>query len=110
MLCIGSYLLAALAPLPLLSLVGCGLCGFSVGVFWPGVYSLAAEQIPDGGVPMFAVLAIAGDLGCLSGPAAAGWIADRNGGDIRLSFLLAAAVPLLLLLCAARLKMLQKQK
>lgn len=109
-LCIGSYLLAALAPLPLLSLVGCGLCGFSVGVFWPGVYSLAAEQIPDGGVPMFAILAIAGDLGCLSGPAAAGWIADRNGDDIRLSFLLAAAVPLILLLCAARLKVLRKKE
>ena len=108
-LCIGSYLLAALAPLPILSLIGCGLCGFSVGVFWPGVYSLAAEQIPDGGVPMFAVLAIAGDLGCLSGPAAAGWIADQNGGDIRLSFLLAAAVPLILLLCAARLKILRKR-
>ena len=110
LLCIGSYLLAALSPLPILSLVGCGLCGFSVGVFWPGVYSLAAEQIPDGGVPMFAVLAIAGDLGCLTGPAAAGWIADKNGGNIRLAFLLAASVSLLLLLCAGRLYLLKKKK
>ena len=110
LLCIGTYLLAALAPWPILSLIGCALCGFSVGVFWPGVYSLAAEQVPDGGVPMFAVLAIAGDLGCLTGPSVAGWIADRNGGDIRLSFLLSAAVPLLLLLCAARLHLLNKKR
>ena len=109
LLCIASYLLAALSPLPLLALLGCGLCGFSVGVFWPGVYSLAAEKIPDGGVPMFAVLAIAGDLGCLTAPAAAGWIADRNGGDLTLSFLLAAAIPVFLLLCAARLHLLSRK-
>ncbi|MBQ9098296.1 MAG: MFS transporter [Clostridia bacterium] len=109
-MCIASYLLAALAPVPLLSLMGCALCGFSVGVFWPGVYSLAAERVPDGGVPMFAVLAIAGDLGCLFAPSLAGWVADRNGGDIRLSFLLAAAVPLLLLLGAVRLHVLGKKE
>ena len=108
-LCITSYLIAALAPGAMLSLLGCGLCGFAVGVFWPGVYSLAAEKIPDGGVPMFAVLAMAGDMGCLTAPAAAGWIADGQGGDLRLAFLLAAIVPALIILCAVRLHMLSKR-
>lgn len=109
-LCIGSYTLAALAPLPILSLIGCGLCGFSVGVFWPGVYSLTAEKIPNGGVSMFAVLAIAGDLGCLAGPAVAGRIADLRGGDLTLSFLLSIVFPICILLCAWRLHCLSKKK
>ena len=108
-LCIGSYLLAALAPLPLLSLLGCALCGFSVGVFWPGVYSLSAEKVPDGGVPMFAVLAIAGDLGCLTAPAIAGSIADLRGGDLTLPFVLSAIIPVCILLCAWRLHRLSKK-
>ncbi|MBQ8356472.1 MAG: MFS transporter [Clostridia bacterium] len=110
LLCMGAYLLAALAPLPILALLGCALCGFSVGIFWPGVYSLATEQIPDGGVPMFAVLAIAGDLGCLTAPSLAGRIADLNGGDLRLPFLLAITIPVLLLLCAGRLYILSRKK
>jgi MFS family permease len=108
-LCIGTYLLAALSPIPLLSLLGCALCGFSVGIFWPGVYSLSAEQVPDGGVPMFAVLAIAGDLGCLTAPAVAGGIADLRGGDLTLSFLLSAVIPVCILLCAWRLRALTKK-
>lgn len=108
-LCIGTYLLAALSPIPLLSLLGCALCGFSVGIFWPGVYSLSAEQVPDGGVPMFAVLAIAGDLGCLTAPAVAGSIADLRGGDLTLSFLLSAIIPVCILLCAWRLRALTKK-
>ena len=108
-LCVGSYLLAALSPHPIWALIGCGLCGFSVGVFWPGVYSLSAEKIPDGGVPMFAVLAIAGDLGCLTAPAAAGWIADLRGGDLTLSFLASVAIPVVILLCAWRLRALGKR-
>jgi MFS family permease len=108
-LCIGTYLLAALSPIPLLSLLGCALCGFSVGILWPGVYSLSAEQVPDGGVPMFAVLAIAGDLGCLTAPAVAGSIADLRGGDLTLSFLLSAVIPVCILLCAWRLRALTKK-
>ena len=108
-LCAASYLLTALSPLPILSLVGCGLCGFSVGVFWPGVYSLSAKKVPDGGVPMFAFLAIAGDLGCLTAPAAAGWITELRGGDMRLSFLLAVSIPVLILLCAGVLKLHSKK-
>ena len=109
-LCIFSFLLAALCPVPLIALLACGLCGLSVGVFWPGTYSLAAARIPLGGVPMFALLAIAGDAGCLLGPSVAGAVADRMGGDIRFSFLLTAILPAVILLCTARLWMLSKKE
>ena len=109
-LCIFSFLLAALCPVPLIALLACGLCGLSVGVFWPGTYSLAAARIPLGGVPMFALLAIAGDAGCLLGPSVAGAVADRMGGDIRFSFLLTAVLPVAILLCTARLWLLSKKK
>ncbi|MBQ8341508.1 MAG: MFS transporter [Clostridia bacterium] len=110
LLCILSYLMAALVPIPLVALLSCGLCGLSVGIFWPGTYSLAAARLPLGGVPMFALLAIAGDCGCLLGPSIAGGIADRFGGDIRFAFLLSTVLPCVILLCAARLWLLSKKK
>ena len=64
-LCIVSYLLAALSPNPVLALLGCGLCGFSVGVFWPGTFSMAAASCPKGGTALFALLALAEILGVL---------------------------------------------
>ncbi len=70
--CVASYLLAVFSPYPLLSLVGCALCGLSVGLMWPGVTSLSAKQFPFGGTAMFAFLALAGDLGCSAGPGLAG--------------------------------------
>lgn len=68
-LCILSYLLAVFMSNPLLALLGCGLCGLSVGIMWPGTFSLSAKFCPQGGTLMFAFLALAGDLGCASGPA-----------------------------------------
>ena len=67
-LCIASYLLAAFAPHPYLSLAGCALCGLAVGILWPGVLSLSAKTYPAGGTAMFAILALAGDAGCFIGP------------------------------------------
>ncbi|MDE6600139.1 MAG: MFS transporter [Oscillospiraceae bacterium] len=71
-LCVVSYLAMVFAPVPLLSLAGCAVCGLSVGIMWPGVFSLASEKFPNGGTSMFSVLALAGDLGCTSGPALVG--------------------------------------
>lgn len=110
LLCIAAYLLAALSPRAIPALLGCGLCGFSVGVLWPGVYSAAAEHIPDGGLSMFSLLALAGDVGCLTGPALAGRAADLAGGDLRFAFLLAVSAPALLLLCTQRLSLLIKKR
>ena len=75
-LCVASYLLTIFSPWPLLSLVGCGLCGFSVGVMWPGVYSTASQRLPGGGTAMFALLALAGDVGCCVGPSLVGAVSD----------------------------------
>ncbi|MBR6680533.1 MAG: MFS transporter [Clostridia bacterium] len=97
-LCLGSYLLSALAAPPIISLLGCALCGLSVGIMWPGTYSLAAKKMPFGGVRMFALLALGGDVGCLAGPTAAGWIADAAGGNLKLSFLISAIFPLAIIL------------
>lgn len=97
-LCIAAYLIAALSPFPLLSLGGCALCGLATGIMWPGTYSMAAARIQGGGVRMFALLAMAGDLGCLVGPMAAGWIAEACGNRLQVSFLVSAVFPALILL------------
>lgn len=98
LLCIVSYLLAALSPIPLIALLGCALCGLATGIMWPGTYSLAAARIPNGGVRMFAILAMAGDLGCLAGPTAAGWIAEAFGNKLQVSFLVLVIFPVLILI------------
>lgn len=97
-LCVFSYVLAALAPVPALSFVGCALCGLSVGIMWPGSISYAKELIPTGGVSMFALLALGGDIGCLLGPPSVGVIAEIFGNDLRVSFLFSAVFPALMLL------------
>lgn len=96
-LCLIGYLLTALSPLPALSLLGCGICGFSVGVFWPGTYSIAAKECPSGGTTTFALLALAGDLGCSGGPTMVGLIADLTGG-LKFGLLSAAIFPVLLII------------
>jgi fucose permease len=63
-LCVVCYLTISLSPSPVLSLIACGLCGFSVSIFWPGSVSLAAGRFPTGGAAMFALLAMCGDVGC----------------------------------------------
>ena len=96
-LCVVSYLLASLSPVPVLALVGCGLCGLSVGIIWPGTFSLAAEKCPKGGTAMFAYFALAGDLGCSSGPTLVGMISDAFDGRLTAGLLAAIIFPLLLL-------------
>ena len=93
-LCILSYLIAVLAPYPVIALLGCGLCGLSVGVLWPGTFSLAAKKLPRGGFPMFAILAFCGDVGCMTGPTLAGKIADACDGDLKVAFLFTLIFPI----------------
>lgn len=78
-LCIVGYLVTTLAPHPLLSLAGCALCGFSVGLMWPGVFSLGAVLCRGGGTMMYAMFALAGDVGCSAGPSVVGFVTDAVG-------------------------------
>ena len=92
-LCCVCYLVASLSPYPALSLVGCALCGFSVGIFWPGTFSIAAKLLPSGGTAMFAFLALAGDVGCSAGPTLTGFAADLLGGSISSGILISIVFP-----------------
>ncbi len=96
-LCIVGYLLAALSPWPVPALIGCGICGFAVGVMWPGTFSLASEKIPRGGTAMFALLALFGDLGCGIGPAITGAVSDATSGSLSLGILACIIFPALVL-------------
>lgn len=103
-LCIVSYLLAGLSPWPVLSLLACGLCGLSVGVMWPGTFSLAAEKIPAGGTAMFALMALFGDLGCSSGPAVVGKMTTVFGDDLSKGLLFGVIFPIIMILCVFAMK------
>lgn len=92
-LCVAGYLITALSPLPLLSLAGCALCGFSVGLMWPGVFSLGASYLKGGGTFMFAMFALAGDVGCSAGPAVVGILSDMTG-KLNLGILAAVVFPI----------------
>lgn len=97
-LCVVAYAVTVLSPYPLLSLGGCALCGLAVGIMWPGTFSMASAAIPLGGTSMFAMLALAGDTGCTSGPSLAGKIADTFGSDIKYGFAFAAVFPVVMLI------------
>lgn len=104
---VASYLAAALSPIPILSLICCGLCGLSVGIMWPGVLSLSAEKCPQGGTAMFALLALAGDAGCSAGPFVVSTVTELFGGELKTGLLAAVIFPLVLVI---GVRILKKQK
>lgn len=106
-LCIAGYLIASFSPIPVIALVGCGICGLSVGILWPGVFSLAAEKAPTGGTAMFALLALAGDLGCSSGPTLVGVVSGAFNDNLKIGFIAAIIFPVALI---AGIIMLRKTK
>ena len=99
LLCIGAYLLISLSPWSWLSLVGCALCGVSVGIMWPGSFSTAAVALRRGGTAMFALLALAGDLGCGGGPTLVGLVSDAAGGNLKMGILAGILFPVVLAVC-----------
>lgn len=97
-LCVVCYLLAALSPIPIIGLIGCALCGLSVGIMWPGTLCISSQKCPRGGTAMFAFLALAGDLGAAAGPTMVGGIADAVGGNLKTGLLFATLFPALMIL------------
>lgn len=98
LLCLFSYLLAALAKWPVMGLIGCMLCGFSVGIMWPGSISISSARLPRGGTALFALLALAGDLGGAAGPALVGSISHLHNENIRAGILAGICFPIILVL------------
>ena len=97
LLCVLCYMGAALLAVPMLSLLCCALCGFSISLMWPGVLSSTAAAYPKGGAAMFGLLAVCGDIGCSSGPALAGMVSELAG--LRAGMLSAAVFPLVMVAC-----------
>ncbi len=95
-LCIMSYLCISLSPSPVLSLFGCAVCGLSVGIMWPGSFSRASASIRNGGTALFALLALAGDVGCSGGPTLVGYISSLASDDLKKGILAAVIFPGLL--------------
>jgi fucose permease len=114
----GCYLVAALASNPVVSLLGCALCGLAVSLLWPGTLSLAAARFPLGGAAMFGILAVFGDAGAAGGPWIAGAVAqtatstggflhdlagllpDDGGIGLRVGLLIGTVFPLAVMLVA----------
>ena len=96
-LCVACYLLASLSANSIAGLVGCIVCGFSVGIMWPGTISISSKAFPTGGTSMFALLAMAGDLGGSIGPGIVGRVAQHAGGNIRAGMSVGLVFPVLLL-------------
>ncbi len=103
-MCVGCYLLASLSALPFLGLAGCALCGFAVGIMWPGSISISSHNCPRGGTAMFAFLALAGDLGATVSPTIVGGFAEAAGGDLKSGLLVATVFPVVLVIALVVLK------
>lgn len=99
LLCIAAYLTAVLFQNPVMSLIGCGLCGLSVGIMWPGVFSLASAKMPLGGTTMFALLALAGDVGCSGGPTIVGLVSGAFSENLKAGLFAAIIFPVAMFLC-----------
>lgn len=104
LLCIVSYLCISLSPSPLFSLIGCSLCGLSVGIMWPGTFSKASAALRNGGTAMFALLALAGDVGCSGGPTLVGFATGLASDNLKKGILAGIIFPILLIVGIVSLK------
>lgn len=96
LLCILSYLGISMLGIPQLNLAACALCGLSVGILWPGTFSKAAAALPRGGTAMFAMLALAGDVGCSLGPTVVGAVSGMLGDNLKAGVLAGIVFPVIL--------------
>lgn len=102
-LCIAGYIMTACQPNAVISLLGCGVCGFAVGAMWPGTYSMAAQSCPRGGTELFAMLALAGDIGCTAGVSVVGFMSELFNNNLKIGIVCAAVFPVIMLVIIGRL-------
>ena len=95
-LCVVAYLTASLSSVPLISFAGCMISGLAVGIMWPGSISITSARIPGGGTALFALLALAGDLGGTLGPSLVGFCTESES-DIQSGILAASIFPIILI-------------
>ncbi len=103
-LCLCCYLLAGFAGIPIMGLIGCAVCGFSVGIMWPGSISISSKVIPTGGTAMFALLALAGDLGGAVGPAIVGNVSQLAGDNLQAGVTAGIVFPIVLVICVLSIR------
>ncbi len=96
-LCIISYLLIIFVDLPWVSLGACALCGFSVGIMWPGTLSIASKTL-GGTTALFALLAVFGDIGCTVGPTIVGMVSAQFNDDLKKGLLCIVIFPVIMIL------------
>ena len=75
-----------------------GIAGLSVGIMWPGTISISSSKIPLGGTALFALLAMAGDMGGSIGPFVIGFVTQNTGDDLKAGMLAGCIFPAVLIL------------
>ena len=108
-LCLICYIMASLSHNAIVALAGCVMCGFSVGIMWPGTLSISSKTIPTGGTAMFALLAMAGDLGGSIGPSAVGMISQKAGDNLQQGLFFGGIFPVLLVIFLIILKFMKEK-
>ncbi len=93
------YSAVAISQNAVVSLIFCAVCGLTVSIFWPAIYSQGAVDFTDGGMVMYSVFAMCGDIGCALGPWVLGIVADALG--LKIGFGAAAVFPLVMLITTA---------
>lgn len=109
-LCLLCYVLASVTANPVWGLVGCIVCGFSVGIMWPGTISISSARMPLGGTALFALLAMAGDLGGAFGPSLVGYATQLAGDNLRMGMRVGCIFPIGLIIGLLVMKKMSKTK
>ncbi|MGN1404630.1 MAG: MFS transporter [Erysipelotrichaceae bacterium] len=99
-LCLISYGMAIFSVNAYFSLAGFMLCGFAVGVLWPGTYSLASKYLSVN-TASFAFMALAGDVGCTLGPTLVGFVSGFFDDNLKAGIFAAGIFPLCIILIMA---------
>ncbi|MBR3904861.1 MAG: MFS transporter [Clostridia bacterium] len=109
-LCLVCYVLSSMTVNPVWGLVGCIVCGFSVGIMWPGTLSISSARMPMGGTALFALLAMAGDLGGAFGPSIVGYVTQAAGDNLRMGLRVGCIFPILLMVGLVLMRRMGKAK
>lgn len=70
------YFTVAISNIPIIGVIACTLTGFCVSMLWPGCLIVADNELPTGGVFMYALMAAGGDLGASIAPQLIGIVTD----------------------------------